>query len=281
MRSFTWWLSLLLAVAPLAGATLTAAVGCDDGADDASGADGSSTSGRRVALGTRVEAVNPGEPFTTGLGWKVTLSKASIATGAFYYFDGAPPFSQKTAPRRHRWASLLGPSVAWAHPGHYVPGNARGQQLSPWSVNLFAGPADLPAGEGVTGTYRSGRFSFAAPTAGPAVASLGGSVAAAAGTAEKDGTTIFFAIAADLATLESRAAEGNIDGCVLEEIYVEKDGTVTATVKPSVWFNLVDFSKVAPGSADAPTAITPADDAHLGFITGLAQLSAYRFRYTP
>ncbi len=276
MRSFTWWLSVLLAAAPLAGAALTAAAGCGDEA-----ADGASTAGRRVTLGTRVEALSPGEPFTTGLGWKVTLSKASIATGAFYYFDGAPPFSQNHAPRRQRWASLLGPSVAWAHPGHYVPGNARGQQLSPWSVDLFAGPADLPAGEGVTGIYRSGRFSFAAPTAGPAAASLGGSVAAAAGTAEKDGATIFFAIAADLAALESRAAEGNVDGCVLEEIDVEKDGTVTATVKPSVWFNLVDFSKIAPGSADAPTAITPADDAHLGFITGLAQLSAYRFRYTP
>lgn len=290
MRSLTCCIFLLLTVAPLVGAGVTAATGCDDGGD------GTATSGKRVTLGTRLEAVSPGEPFTTleGKGWKVTLSQASLATGPLYYFDGVAAFTQAPAPRpRWRWSSLLGPSVAWAHPGHYVPGEARGQVLQPWSADLFAGPVELPAGEGISGLYRSGRFAFATPTAGPAAASLGTSVAAVAGVAEKDGVTVHFKMSADLATLAARATEGRVEGCAFDEVDVQQNGTVTVSVTPSVWFNLVDFTGVAPGSADAPTTLTAvvagatdaaviaANNAYLGFVIGLAQTTAYRFRFSP
>ena len=268
-------LPLLLALTSTLLLVLPGVAGCgEDGAEDA-------TSGRRITLRTRAEAASPGEPFTTGLGWKVTLKEAILATGPLYYFDGAPPLARAPRAPRGRLAAWFGPSLAWAHPGHYVPGNARGQVLDPWTVDLFAGPADLPSGDGITGLYRSGRVSFAAPSAGPLAASLGSTVAAASGTAEKDGTLIHFRVSTDLATLSTRAPQGHVDGCVFEEIDVQAEGTVTLTIRPSVWFNLVDFSAVAPGTPEAPTAINPGENAHLGFLTGLAQLSAYRFRFTP
>lgn len=270
------WCSLALAVLPLLAVTLPALVSCEDGAGD------DATSGKRITLKTRLEAASPGEPFTTGLGWKVTLTGASVATGPLYYFDGTPPFAQAPRrPRRGALAGLLGPSVAWAHPGHYVPGNARGQVLQPWSADLFAGVTELPAGDGISGVIRSGRFSFATPSAGPAAGALGANVASAEGRAEKDGVTIHFRVAADLAALSARAPEGRVEGCTFEEADAQGDGTVTATIKPGVWFNLVDFRAVAPGTAGAPTTIQPGEDAHLGFLVGLAQLSAYRFRFSP
>src|SRR6476469_4928027 len=49
------------------------------------------TGGQRVVLDTHVEPVADAASFTTALGWNVTLTRALIATGPLYYFDGAPP----------------------------------------------------------------------------------------------------------------------------------------------------------------------------------------------
>jgi hypothetical protein len=57
---------------------------------EACGSDGQ-TSGRRVTLETRVELASNATSFTTARGWNVTLTRAVISTGPFYYFDGAPP----------------------------------------------------------------------------------------------------------------------------------------------------------------------------------------------
>jgi hypothetical protein len=68
--------------------------------------------------------------------------------------------------------------------------------------------------------------------------------------------------------------DGAVDGCVLDETTVDGDGTVTLAIEPTIWLNLVDFSKLAPGSDDAPTE---AHDA--GFSQGVTELSAYHFSY--
>jgi hypothetical protein len=56
---------------------------------------------------------------------------------------------------------------------------------------------------------------------------------------------------------------------------VTDSGTIRVEVIPKIWLNLVDFSKIAPGSEAAPTE---AKDA--GFAQGVTQLSAYHFTYT-
>ena len=67
----------------------------------------------------------------------------------------------------------------------------------------------------------------------------------------------------------------------MAEHEVDADGTVTTTVKPHVWFNLVDFSDVAPGTAEQPTEIARGQTAQIAFALGVVQLSAYHFAYQP
>ncbi len=133
------------------------------------------TSGKRVVLRTRIELSSPSAvSFENGLGWHVTLERALIATGKLGYFDGVPPLAQRGPapslggqPLRPVLGELFGLGLAWAHPGHYQAGNALGEMLEPWSIDLLDGESELGDGDGVTGTYRSARFSFGSPARGP------------------------------------------------------------------------------------------------------------------
>jgi hypothetical protein len=241
------------------------------------------TSGRRVVLHTRFEL----EPsvvsgFTTGVGWNVTLSKALLATGPFYYFDGVPPLVLNQP--RHGWeyaARWLGLGIAHAHPGHYQAGSALGQMLEPSSLDVLGGAVDLADGAGISGTYRSASFSFSSPPVGPLASELAGRAAVVAGTAQKDGEEprIFLA-SASLADIEKSAAKGQVQGCELTEVDVEADGTVTVVVNPRIWLNLVDFTAIDPGSAHAPSSFPDDSQPKIAFAQGLAQLSAYKFSYS-
>ena len=257
-------LSLLLAVAPLA---------CGD----------PSTTGHTVVLHTRMTTdLSVDRTVTTGLGWTVTVKRALIASGALYYFDGEPAFT--LAPRRGRWRPFweaLSPvGTAWAHPGHYIAGSAHGEMLLPFSADLLAGASTLPDGDGITGQVRSGTFSFAPPTAGPAVANLGGHVAVTEGSATRDGKTINFVLTADMPDVSKNARDGKITGCPFTEVDLQADGTTTVTIKPKIWFDLVDFSELAPGTPETPTVADATTTAHIAFALGLVQLSAYQFAYS-
>jgi hypothetical protein len=247
-----------------------AALGCDEG-----------TTGRPVLLHTRLVTDLPADhTVTTSLGWTVTLKKATVATGPLYYFDGEPAFTRRTAGAKRFLAWLAPVGTAHAHPGHYAAGRATGQVLAPHSADLLAGPTTLPDGNGITGLYRSATFSFAAPGAGPAAAQLAGHVAVTEGVASKDGKTVYFVLTADLADVARTAKDGAVAGCGFQPFDVAADGTVTVTVRPRVWFNLVDFSLLAPGTPEAPTVAAPGSVPHIAFALGLAQLSAYQFAYT-
>jgi hypothetical protein len=243
-----------------------------------------STSGHRVDLKARlVTDLDATRTVTTSMGWTVTLTKALVSTGELHYYDGEPAFTADAGARWRRalWAALSPIGTAHAHPGHYVAGNAKGDLLLPFSADLLAGPVELPPGEGISGTVRSATFSFAAPTAGPVVEQLAGHVAVAEGAATKGDVTIHFSISADLADVSRTAKNAAVTGCVFDAADLEDAGTVAVTVKPRVWFNFVDFSALAPGTADAPTVVEPTSVAHIAFALGLAQLSAYQFSFTP
>src|SRR5262249_25416012 len=136
-----------------------------------------STTGRRVDLATRVEVgEDTGTEFTTAEGWQVKLDKAALAIGAFQYFDGEPAVVRRDPPPRgalERFAMLF-EGVAHAHPGHYQAGNALGEMLEPASIDLFSAPVKLGRGTGVTGTFRSARFTFPNKVVGAAAKELGG-----------------------------------------------------------------------------------------------------------
>lgn len=242
---------------------------------------GDATGGKRVVLHTRV-TVEPAalETFESALGWQVTLSKAVTSAGPFYYFDGTPPLVLRDqANSWHYAARLLGLSRAHAHPGHYQAGNAMGEMRESSSLDLLQGEVEFPDGDGVTGTYRSARFSFSEPS-GPAKSKLDGHVVVAEGLAEKGEEKRYFRAVADLAGIEKSAADGHIEGCEFNEVDVEDDGTVTVTVNPVVWFDLVDFSDAKVGSADAPADFPDGSEPQIAFVLGVTQLSAYKFGYS-
>jgi hypothetical protein len=259
--------SSLLCLSLAAGALLGAC-----GADDA-------TSSKRVSLTTRIVADDGVEaPFTNAFGWSVQLDRVAVSIGPLYYFDGAPIFSSglsPRAPRRDVLAGFLGVGVAFAHPGHYQPGNAMGQVLAPSSVDLANGPADLPPGDGVAGVYRSGRFTF-----GDAAA-LDGYVVVVEGEATKDAMKRVFRAASRVDGVLDAYGEPKLDGCAFEgEPDVQEDGTVTVHVKPSIWLDQAEFDEV-PESADGKPVPLPADGAAFrAFARGLKKGSAVVFTYS-
>ena len=241
------------------------------------------TTGRQITLHTAAQS-DPeiAGAFATETGWTVQLSKAVLSVGSLYYFDGEPAFVlRKQKPLWLRLADALGPSVAHAHPGHYLAGMALGQVTVPSSLDLLAGKVVLPDGIGITGLYRSARLQLAAPSTEPARTQLGGQVAVVEGVAHKDGQTVFFKLSASFSDVARSVSQGQVDGCPFDELEVEDDGTVTLTVKPHVWFNLVDFTGVAPGTAEAPTELAAGETPQIAFALGLVQLSAYHFAYQP
>lgn len=267
----------------LGGSLAVAGLSLAVGMQACSSTSNETTSGKRVVLRTRVvldDAVT--SPFTSAVGWNITLSKALASVGPFYYFDGAPPLVLREERKDwHYAARLLGLGVAHAHPGHYQAGNALGQMLESRSIDLLRGASELPDGEGVTGSYRSARLTFAAPV-GKGSTGLEGHVVLAEGKAERHAEKPrFFRASADLGAVERSASQAHIEGCEFSEVDVEGNGTVTATINPKVWFDLVDFADAEAGSAAAPAEFPEDSQPQIAFVLGVTQLSAYKFRYLP
>lgn len=228
------------------------------------------TSGKRVTLATQLRSVDVTAGFTTGAGYGVVLTQALLATGPLYYFQGAP-----IEARGPVW-SLVKSAVA--HPGHYQPGDNNGEMLSEWSVDLLAGPADFPAGRGVTGQYRSATFSFGQGGAGPVSSALDGHVVLVAGSATALGQELPFVAFADVQDLLDASGKLVLEGCAFDEADVRASGTVVVTVNLPLWLDQVDFAAVtldASGTAVLERGSSP----HKAFIRGLRKAAAYRFSY--
>jgi len=242
------------------------------------------TAGKRVTLKTRLTSSEAAAPFTNAMGWTVALSRAAIATGAFYYYDGAPIFSWSPPRARgpiERLARLLAVRTAHAHPGHYVAGQAMGQMTEAFSADARAGDAAYPDGSGVTGVYRSARFTFGAGGVGPAASVLGAHVAVLEGTATKGAARRVFRATLDVKDVVDAKGQPFLEGCELREVTVEGDGTVAVNVRPTVWFDQVDFEKLAE-SADGQPVDVPGDSTAFNALTrGMKSSSAYVFTFTP
>ncbi|EYF03223.1 hypothetical protein [Chondromyces apiculatus] len=240
-----------------------------------------STTGKRLTHETVVTAgAEATGGFTNAMGWRVTLSRADVAVGALYYFDGAPVTAM-----RGRRLRLLDRVSGWlireahAHPGHYEPGNALGEMTAATSVDLMGGPVSVGASEAVTGVYRSASFDFGAKAVGPLAGAMGEAVVVVEGVAEKEGMSRSFRAEAKADEVLDTDALPVVEGCVFEEAEVQGDGTVTVLVKPSVWLDQVDFEEV-PESADGePVAFDVRGTPHKAFIRGLKKGTGYVFSY--
>ncbi|WP_437731012.1 hypothetical protein [Sorangium sp. So ce1335] len=268
-----------LAAALAAGAL---AAGCGTG-------DGDATSGKRLTLATQVAADAASvEPFTTALGWTITLSRAHLSVGSLHYFEGAPLTAHGGAPGRGGAASPLDRLVRWvvpeahAHPGHYTAGEARGQMAERTSVDLLRGATALADADAVSGAVRSARFTFGAPPAGPLAAALDGRVVAVEGRAEKgDLARVFRARAGAADVADAATGEPAVEGCAFDEAFLDGPGVVTLVVKPSVWLDQVDFEEVAASEDGEPVELATGSQAQRGFTRGLKKGTAYAFSFAP
>jgi hypothetical protein len=252
----------IAAASTLSFSVLVAApAGC---ADETSG-----TTGRRITLEVRIVASPSSKEFTNAKGWKVTLTKAAISTGAFYFYDGEPLFSSRGA----GWVRS-----AFAHPGHYAPGDARGELLAPSSADLLAG-GTLGAGAGVSGPVRSATFAFGVPPRGPLAGELGASVAVLEGTAVRDAKTRAFRVELRPEDVQDDRGGYEVAGCPFVPADMQGDGVVTVTVELRTWLDQVAFDDVP--EADGSPVVVPDGLARNQLVRGAKASSAYVFSYAP
>jgi hypothetical protein len=241
------------------------------------------TPGFRVTLETRAELTNA-PSFENAVGWQITLSKVYVSSGAIYYFDGSPiesaAISKPSSMSRLGFLNPFAPSVAYAHPGHYQEGEAKGEMLEATSFELVAGVATLATGEGTSGEFRSARFTFNAPPAGPMASALGSKVVVVEGTAAKGAMSKVFRLEGGEGDVLDAAKEPAIEGCTFDEADVQSDGVVTIHFDPEVWLDQAEFDTVED-SADGEPVLVPTDDsASKSFVRGIKKSSAITFSFT-
>lgn len=239
----------------------------------------SGTTGKRISLEVKVGSTDAKAPFANAAGWTVKIDKAFVSTGALYYYDGATIFS-KAEPARPRLRDWVGIKPAFAHPGHYVPGNARGELLTPSSVDLRA-EASIGTGNGISGITRSATFSFQAPPSGPFAGELAGHVAVIEGTATKGGETRVFRAEMDAADVVSTKNATSVEGCPFAEVDMEADGVVVVDLKMARWFDQADFASIAKSADGKPVLLGPDDGPRKALARGMKEGLSYAFSYRP
>jgi hypothetical protein len=258
----------------IVAAALSAAA-CSDASD--------STTGRRIVLATSMIAPLATKTFDNAMGWSISLRTLVVSTGPLYYFDGATIFSHNERPANRTYDLLervIGVRSAHAHPGHYVPGNARGQVLRGTAVELRAEPVDLVVGDGVTGPVRSATFSFDVPSAGPLADVLGSHIAVIEGTASQGSDVRAFRAEIDAEDMLNVKKVLAIEGCPFEPTEMESDGTVTIAIQLPLWFDQVEFDTV-PASNDGRPVLMPATSlARKELVRGMKAGEGYTFSYS-
>ncbi len=267
----------IIGVGAIGAAALTGGFGAASCSDDG---DTNSTPGVRVELATRVEIESLS--FKNAYDWEIELSKVAISSGAIYYFDGAPietvalHSAPKPAPGLLDW---FAPRVAHAHPGHYEPGEAKGEMLESSSFDLAASPATLAQGEGISGVFRSGRFTWASPAKGPLASELGNLVLILEGTAVKGEAQVNFRLEASESDVLDAADAPELEGCEFEEADVQSNGTVTLRVDASVWLDQAEFDDIEVNPEGGPTLISAEHEAARAFVRGIKKSSALTFSF--
>lgn len=244
-------------VLPLLGAL--AALGAAHCGDD-------STGRSRITVDAVVRGTNT--MLTTSTGWAVQVDEARIVVGPLRWYEGTALFGRNLLER------ALGVSVAYAHPGHYVPGEALADITTRRVIDLLQpGGVALTQGNGVTGLAQSAAIELrpAEATLSDAASLHGGTLYLRA-TATKDGRTVRFDCAPPLTQLVSGIpAVGNMTG----------SGRWDVTVNVGAWIDRADFSMV-PDPATPGAVVTLADSQPLNAVTRTAPAaSGFRFTWVP
>lgn len=285
-----------LALTGTVAASLTlAACASDGGGTGGGGDDGETTTGKRVELEVVVQRTGQLD-FTNEEGWEIRLSRALVSVGPLYFFEGEPIESATDAllvpPSRALPRDLARPRDLWdragelllgtahAHPGHYVEGEARGEMLTPTSVDLAAQPLSIGLGQGITGLVRSARFGWTSPAQGPFASDLGALVVVLEGRAKKGDEERWFRLEATRDEALDAAGELRVDGCVFDAFEVTGNGYVTLGIDPSVWLAGSDFTDAPAGAAGTNELVPVGTQPFNAFERGLKKGGAYHFFFT-
>jgi hypothetical protein len=196
-----------------------------------------------------VEVVAATSGIVTDSGWSVSLTKASLRFEAVRFFEGKAVIS-RAAP----WWKQALISEAWAHPGHYVPGEAVGEWVGALDVDLLK-----------TDTLEWGTASAITGDIGSAQLTLGALVLE--GVATKDGASVEFSV--------TSMPELPLEGIPFEHVLTTAAGSVQLEVRLPVLLSRVDFSRV--GASAKPLDMT--SPAYNGVVRGLVDTSAYGFTW--
>jgi len=199
---------------------------------------GDDTTGRApVAFAVNAQGIRP--TATTALGWSVRIETARVRLGALRWFEGDPVAQLRP------WERLLGVRLAYAHPGHYVPGEALADITTPVVIDLVRDtPVSLGMARGVSGTARSARIELRTAPDDP---TLPGASLALTGTATRDGQTVRFSATHPLALdVPGVPAPGELDATA---------AAWTLQVDLVALVDRVDFAALPP--AATPEATVP------------------------
>lgn len=223
---------------------------------------GCSVEGVRRTFPLEVESALPSEPNTHG--FVITLDEARMNLGPITFYEGRVHVARTFSP----WSLLYG--TAWAHPGHYHPGEARGELLGTHEVDLLVTePTALGDVDAVTGSYGSVELSL------PALADPGGSGPEASlrlsGQAVRDEEVLPFS--AVLALTEP------VSAIRFERQLGEEPGAVVLRVDVGEWLRRVDFSTETEVDGDGVRHISEGSQAHNALVRDVKDPSAFTFRW--
>lgn len=204
----------------------------------------------RVRIELEVLATGRSAAFTTEEGWSVEIDAARLHLETLRFFEGSALVG---VPRRF----TLIPS-AGAHPGHYTPGEALADVVTPTDLELLAAEPTRLVGDGVSGHFQLAELHLS-PSLG-----LARRTAAAQGRAQKDGHTLRFSVSTDLDT--------TVRGVALD---VHAGGPLRLRLELDLaqWLGRVDFDALQSGTSSV--TLQPGSQGHNAFLRGVSSTAAF------
>ncbi|WNG55121.1 hypothetical protein F0U59_10270 [Archangium gephyra] len=200
-------------------------------------------------------------------GWTVTPESIHVSVGTVRFYEGRVLLSSRW-PRFEPYALLGG--TAWAHPGHYVPGDALGEVLKTTTVDLLAAqPSVLGEANAVTGDYGSMELTLSSATAASDTQDLlrGHMVRIQGLATHSDGRRVRFDAEMNLPK--------PIEGIRFERTLEQEVGRVRITVELARWLGRIDFATASPAGASGVSTFPAESQAMNALVRGVEDTSAY------
>lgn len=231
------------------------------------------TGGARTTMRASVRGLAPTGP--TSLGWSITFEQALMSLDTLRWNVGEPVFEARLRPP---WFRTLSIGTAFAHPGHYTPGEALAEVAVGRVIDLLGPAVQLTAINAVTGMSNSATILLRPADAARAASTplSVGSTVRVQGTAAKDGAIVRFRLEIpDAIDIEGTPAHGEIraDGSTVFELAVDL----------GAWLDRADFATMAMSAPAMDGVIdVPADSqVRNAFVRGVNNGAAYRITLLP